>query len=133
MLGRADDVDRWRNVETDFARRTQQLWDAAEGRFRDWDARNWPFLAPSGRQVNYWGVDPCRYSALAFTPLLAGIDQPRCRRRRLRTELQHYAGPPWTLWASWSYVVLEGALAAGARVVRGGGRSRYRWPGLPRT
>jgi hypothetical protein len=113
VLGHLDDAARWRTVEADFGRRTRQLWDDAEGRFRDWDARAGAFLAPAS-EVNYWGVDPIRFSALAFTPLLAGLTTPK-QTRRLREELRHYAGPPWTLWASWSYVVLESALAAGAR------------------
>ncbi len=113
VLGHDADIARWRALEADFASRAQSLWDDAEGRFRDWDARNGTFLAPSA-ETNYWGVDPCRYSALAFTPLLAGIATPE-QAQRLHAELRHYAGPPWTLWASWSYVVLEGALAAGAR------------------
>jgi hypothetical protein len=32
----------------------------------------------------------------------------------LTRELEEYARPPWTLWPSWSTVVLEAALAAGA-------------------
>jgi hypothetical protein len=112
-LHQPDDADRWRAVESEFADRTQRLWDEREGRFRDWDARADRFLAPAS-QPNYWGIDPCRYSALAFTPVLAGIASP-VQAQRLHEELTHYAGPPWTLWASWSYVVLEAALLAGAR------------------
>jgi hypothetical protein len=72
------------------------------------------FLAPSAPgQTNYWGIDPCHYSALAFTPVLAATDDRTslsdAQRTGLRRELRHYAGPPWTLWASWSYVVLEAA------------------------
>src|SRR2546421_583009 len=81
-------------AEADFGSRTQALWDDAEGRFRDWDARTSTFLAPSA-ETNYWGVDPCRYSALAFTPLLASIATP-AQAQRLHDELRHYAGPPWT-------------------------------------
>jgi hypothetical protein len=107
VLGRTDDLERWRQVESEYLARTRQLWDPAERRFRDWDARNGGFLAPAG-ESNYWGIDPCRYSALAFTPLLAGLADDEIRSG-LRTELQQYDGPPWTLWASWSYVVLEAA------------------------
>jgi hypothetical protein len=67
---------------------------------------------------NYWGIDPCRFSALAFTPLLAGLTEPEYETG-LQRELQHYAGPPWTLWASWSYVVLEAAPRTGDRAFAG--------------
>jgi hypothetical protein len=107
VLGRTDDLTRWRRVESEYLARTRQLWDPAERRFRDWDARNGRFLAPAG-EPNYWGIDPCRYSALAFTPLLAGLADDEIRSG-LRAELQQYDSPPWTLWASWSYVVLEAA------------------------
>ena len=111
VLGHGRDQERWLQVEAAFLDRTRQLWDAAEGRFRDWDARNDRFLAPAGED-NYWGIDPCRYSALAFTPLLAGLSDD-AMRDGLRAELQTYDRPPWTLWASWSYVVLEAAPLTG--------------------
>jgi hypothetical protein len=111
VLGKQDDATRWREVEAHYLARTRELLDPVEGRFRDWDARNGRFLAPSGED-NYWGVDTCRYSALAFTPLLAGLTDEAIRAG-LRRELQQYAGPPWTLWASWSYVVLEAAPLTG--------------------
>src|SRR5215212_1448167 len=111
VLGKPDDVSRWRGVEAAYLARTRQLWDPAQGRFRDWDAQAGRFLEPAG-EANYWGIDVCRYSALAFTPLLAGLAEPEMRDG-LRRELQHYAGPPWTLWASWSHVVLEAAPRTG--------------------
>ena len=85
-------------------------------------------------------IDPCRYSALAFTPLLAGIDDHDVRAG-LWEELQRYDGPPWTLWASWSYVVLEAARLTGdpatrpgpARPVRGAGGGGDRRAGLRRA
>jgi hypothetical protein len=110
-LGRQEDIKHWREVEAAYLARTGELWDAAAGRFRDWDLRNHCFLPPS-EESNYWGVDTCRYSALAFTPLLAGLTSDAIRAG-LRRELGHYAGPPWTLWASWSYVVLEAAPLTG--------------------
>ena len=113
LLGRPDDALRWRAVADAFEARTRALWDPAEGRFRDWDRRYGRFLEPSG-ESNYWGIDPCRYSALAFTPLLAGLATAE-QRQALAGELEAYTTPPWTLWASWSYVVLESALAAGER------------------
>ena len=116
-LGRSADAARWREVAGRFAARTSSLWDPATGRFRDWDRRAGRFLEPAG-EPNYWGIDPCRYSVLAFTPLLAGlVDDPRTRA--LRTELERYAAPPWILWPSWSYVLLESSVAAGARVWAG--------------
>jgi hypothetical protein len=117
VLGDPAAAARWRTVEADFARRSRSLWDAREGRFRDWDARAGQFLMPSGAS-SYWGVDPCRYSALAFTPLLAGLVDAE-QRDGLGRELRHYTGPPWTLWASWSYLVLEAALLAGERALAG--------------
>jgi hypothetical protein len=110
-LGQHADIERWQAVEAAYLARAADLWDPAEGRFRDWDLRHNRFLAPSG-ESNYWGVDTCRYSALAFTPLLAGLSNDAIRAG-LRQELSHYAGPPWTLWASWSYVVLEAAPLTG--------------------
>ena len=113
QLGWPDESARWRALSETFAERTGALWDAASGRFRDWDRRGGRFLEPS-RRPNYWGIDPCRYSALAFTPLLAGLATSE-QTRALARELEEYATPPWTLWPSWSYVVLEAALAAGER------------------
>jgi hypothetical protein len=113
-LDRPDDAARWKDVEAAYAERTRQLWDQSAGRFRDWDARRGAFLAPSAiGEKNYWGIDPCRYSALAFTPVLARLTDD-LQRARLRDELEHYGGPPWTLWASWSYVVLEAAMRMGS-------------------
>ena len=116
-LGETDDQARWRNLESEYLARTRQLWDADELRFRDWDARNNRFLSPAG-EANYWAIDPCRYSALAFTPLLAGLLDDETRAG-LRAELQDYDGPPWTLWASWSYVVLEAAPSTGDHTFAG--------------
>ncbi|MCC7367527.1 MAG: hypothetical protein IT306_03840 [Chloroflexi bacterium] len=108
-LGQSDEVARWERVQSDFAERTGQLWDDEAGRFRDWDRRRAGFLQPaSAGETNYWGIDPCRYSALAFTPVLAGL-ATGAQARALGRELEAYGGPPWTLWASWSYVVLEAA------------------------
>jgi hypothetical protein len=116
-LDNPDDARRWRAVESEFRQRTRELWDPQEGRFRDWDARTGRFLAPAG-ESNYWGIDPCRYSALAFTPVLAGLLDAEIVAG-LSRELREYPGPPWTLWASWSYVVLEAAVALGERAFAG--------------
>jgi hypothetical protein len=112
-LGEHAEAARWQGIAGAFTARTQELWDAQASRFRDWDCRRNGFLEPSG-QTSYWGVDPCRYSALSFTPLLAGLARED-QRRAMAEELEHYATPPWTLWPSWSYVVLESALAMGER------------------
>jgi hypothetical protein len=117
VLDKREDQQAWQAVESDYLDRTHELWDPTEGRFRDWDARSGCFLAPAG-EANYWGIDTCRYSALAFTPLLAGIVDD-ATRDALRRELAHYDGPPWTLWASWSYVVLEAAPLTGDRAFAG--------------
>ena len=113
VLGRADEADRWRSVADAYSEKTRTLWDPAAGRFRDWDARAGQFLEPAG-EANYWGIDPCRFSALAFTPVLAGLADD-AQVAALAREVELYDCPPWTLWASWSYVILETALAAGWR------------------
>ncbi|HYU18914.1 MAG TPA: hypothetical protein VEQ11_09475 [Chloroflexota bacterium] len=112
-LGRDGDERRWRAIARQFFDRTQALWDAPSGRFRDWDRRADRFLEPTG-EPSYWEIDPCRYSALAFTPLLADLATTE-QTVALSHELEQCARPPWTLWPSWSYVVLEAALAAGQR------------------
>ncbi|MFN8523362.1 MAG: hypothetical protein U0821_09700 [Chloroflexota bacterium] len=110
-LGYRADVDRWHALAADFGVKTRALWDTGAGRFRDFDRRTGEFLAPA-ETSNYWGVDPCRFSALAFAPFLTGLVTAE-QRRAIRTELGHYMSPPWTLWASWSWVVTEAAAAAG--------------------
>lgn len=108
-LGRPDEG--WGVLETAALERTRQLWDRGEGRFRDLDARRGRFIEPSGRN-DYWGTDPRRFSALALTPLLFGQTSGE-QTAALRREIEHYAGPPWCDWPSWSYVVLEAASRAG--------------------
>ena len=107
-----DEAARWGAAAEAFGERTRALWDPSAGRFRDWDRRRGRFLESAGN-TDYWGVDPCRYSALAFLPLLAGLASPE-QVAALTGELEEYARPPWTLWPSWSTVILEAALAAGA-------------------
>lgn len=113
VLGHAAEAARWRSVAATYAEETGSLWDPTAGRFRDWDARAGRYLEPAG-EANYWGIDPCRFSALAFTPVLAGLADDE-QRAALAREVELYDRPPWTLWASWSYVILESALAAGWR------------------
>jgi len=117
VLGQPADAARWRSVEADYRERTAALWDADAGRYRDWDARTGRFQDPASIS-NYWGIDVCRYSALAFTPVLAGLTD-ESHLPGLRRELLEYAGPPWTLWPSWSYVVLEAAALLGDRAFAG--------------
>jgi hypothetical protein len=105
------DYREWRRMERAARRRVQQLWDPREGRFRDWDLRRNGFVEPSGRK-EYWGTDPRRFSPLALTPLLFG-QTTAGQAAALRREIDHYAGPPWCEWPSWSYVVLEAAGRAG--------------------
>ena len=119
-------------------RRTQARWRDARGRVPGPDARalgpgraalpglgrpNERFLA-AGRRGELLGDRP--------VPVLgAGVHAAAGRPRTTTTcgpgsgrELQQYDGPPWTLWASWSYVVLE---AAPDRDRRPADRSRGGW------
>ncbi len=110
-LARPDRERRWSAVAETYAGRTQQLWDPAAGRFRDWDKRTGQFRQVAG-EPTYWQTDPIRFSALSLTPLVAGIVTAE-QRARLRDELAAYDAAPWCLWPSWSYVVAEAATAAG--------------------
>jgi hypothetical protein len=103
--------DSWRDIQAAFEAKVQQLWDAQEGRFRDWDTRRGGFIQPSD-ESDYWGTDPRRFSPLALTPLLFGQASAE-QAEALRREIEHYAQPPWCDWPSWSYVVLEAASRAG--------------------
>jgi hypothetical protein len=109
--GLTTDIRDWRSVEHAARRRVQQLWDPKAGRFRDWDVRRQGFLEPAAAN-DYWGTDPRRFSPLALTPLLFGQTTAR-QAAALRREIEHYTGPPWCEWPSWSYVVLEAASEAG--------------------
>ena len=110
-LGKVDEALNWQAVATDYARRTQELWDPAAGRFRDWDKRTGQFLGGAENQT-YWQTDPVRYSALSLTPLVAGLATAE-QQARLASEIAFYDAPPWCLWPSWSYVVAEAATASG--------------------
>jgi hypothetical protein len=99
------DADRWHRLHADYRERTRQLFDSAAGRFRDW-------LIPEGRlaepcpETPYWGIDPCRYSAQSLTPLLIGMPIDAA-------EVSGHFTPPWTLWPSWTWSLVESAAAAG--------------------
>jgi hypothetical protein len=105
------DVEEWAALEQACRARVERLWDGEAGRFRDWDVRRGGFIEPGGA-ADYWGTDPRRYSPLALTPLLFGQVSGE-QRAALRQEIEHYRGPPWCDWPSWSYVVLEAASRAG--------------------
>jgi hypothetical protein len=104
-LGLAQDLVRWQRVENDFRERTRQLFDAVTGRYRDWLIADGRFQEPCP-QTQYWGVDPCRYSAQSLTPLLIG--EPLAE-----DEVWRHACAPWTLWPSWTVTLVESAAAAG--------------------
>ncbi|MBV9597068.1 MAG: hypothetical protein JOZ87_09390 [Chloroflexi bacterium] len=99
------DAARWRRLEADYRERTRSMFDADTGRYRDW------LIAEQRQQPDcperpYWGVDACRYSAQSLTPLLLGL--PLDAR-----EVWRHASPPWTLWPSWTWSLVESAAAAG--------------------
>jgi hypothetical protein len=106
-LGEPD--DRWRALHTDYLERTRQLFDPATGRFRDWLVAEGCFVEPSPH-TPYWGVDACRESPQSLTPLLLGFSADPEEVRRL-------ARPPWSLWPSWTWSVIESAAAAGRHEV----------------
>jgi hypothetical protein len=93
------DASRWREIASDFRERTEKLFDADAGRYRD------SLIGPCPDQ-QYWGIDPCRYSAQSLTPLLIGAPLAE-------DEVLRHVCPPWTLWPSWTWSLIESA-AAGA-------------------
>jgi hypothetical protein len=98
-------VDEWLTLEADCKRRTRQLFDAREGRYRDWMKFEGHLATPCPER-SYWGIDPCRGSAQSLTPLLIG--EPL-----IEDEVWRYAAPPWTSWPSWTWSLVESAAAAG--------------------
>jgi hypothetical protein len=109
--GLSDRAPRWEDVARDYTKRTRQLWDAATGRYRDWDKRTGTFLESRG-EPSYWKTDPVRFSALSLAPIVAGLADGN-QLARLRAEIENYDAAPWCLWPSWSFVVAEAASAAG--------------------
>jgi hypothetical protein len=91
------DASRWREIESDFRARTRILFDSAAGRYRD------KLLGPCPDRP-YWGIDACRYSAQSLTPLLIGEPLPQ-------DEVVRHVCPPWTLWPSWTWSLIESAAA----------------------
>jgi hypothetical protein len=101
----SQDGSRWRHLEADYRQRTARLFDTAEQRYTDWlvaEARSQTGCA----ETAYWGIDACRYSAQSLTPLLVGLRLPEA-------EVWRHVTPPWTLWPSWTWSLVESAAAAG--------------------
>ena len=99
-----DDATRLRQLHDEYRRRTEQLFHPIERRYVDWlIAEDRPLLDCPGHP--YWGIDTCRYSAQSLTPLLLGLPlDPE--------EIWRHATPPWTLWPSWTWSLVESAAAA---------------------
>jgi hypothetical protein len=95
----------WRRLEQDYRERTRAMFDAGAGRYRDWlIAERRPQSGCPDRR--YWGIDACRFSAQSLTPLLVGLPlDPE--------EVRRHASPPWTLWPSWTWTLVESAAADG--------------------
>jgi hypothetical protein len=98
-------ADRWQALEAEFRTRTEQLFDSREGRFRDWLIVEGHFVEPCP-ETPYWGVDACRESPQSLTPMLLGMTIPE-------DEVQRHARPPWSLWPSWTWSIVESAAAGG--------------------
>jgi mannosylglycerate hydrolase MGH1-like protein len=94
------DPSRWHSVSAEYRRRTQSLFDPVERRYRD------RLTAPRDTDQTYWGIDPHRYSAQSLTPLLVGLPLDP-------VEVERHMLPPWSLWPSWTWSVVESAAAAG--------------------
>ncbi|MBV9898925.1 MAG: hypothetical protein JO020_32620 [Chloroflexi bacterium] len=98
-----EDAMRWQNLSADYRGRTRSLFDRTEQRYRDALIRG---EHPDCTDTLYWGVDSCRNSAQSLTPLLLGLPLPE-------SEVERHIAPPWTLWPSWTWSVVESAAAAG--------------------
>jgi hypothetical protein len=99
------DPERWLKLEAQYTQRTTQLFVQSEQRYADWlvaEAR----LQTGCPETPYWGIDPGRYSAQSLTPLLLGLPLAEI-------EVWRHATPPWTLWPSWTWTLVESAAAAG--------------------
>ena len=99
------DPSRWRRVHAEYVARTRDMFDTASGRYRDWSilARQAQSDCPDRP---YWGIDACRYSVQSLTPLLVGLPLDA-------DEVWRHATPPWTLWPSWTWSLVESAAAGG--------------------
>ncbi|TME44180.1 MAG: hypothetical protein E6I75_00315 [Chloroflexi bacterium] len=110
-------AEHWHALEDDYRGRTRRMFDADAGRYRDWLIAEQRFSGACADRP-YWGVDPCRYSAQSLTPLLVG--EPLAE-----DEIWRHACPPWTLWPSWTYSLVESAAAAGHYARVGARLSRH--------
>jgi hypothetical protein len=98
----------WEGVGARYRERTRALFDPDTGRYRDWLVEEQRFQIPRPDRP-YWGVDTGRFSPMGLTPALIG--EPVARK-----EIELHAAPPWTLWPSWTYALVESAAAAGVRL-----------------
>jgi hypothetical protein len=116
-LDRPDDRARWLRLRARYRRRTQQLYDPTEHRFRDWLIQEKRLQEPRPDEL-YWGVDARCYSPLSLTPLLGGTARAD-QFDELRMEVRRHRTAPWTWWPSWSYALVECAAAAGLHDLAG--------------
>jgi hypothetical protein len=98
-------AERWLNLAEAYRERTRKLFDPDAGRYRDWLIHEQRFQDPCPARP-YWGIDTGRYSAQSLTPLLIG--EPLDAQ-----EVWRHDCPPWTLWPSWTWTLVESAAAAG--------------------
>jgi hypothetical protein len=111
ILGKTDDVSRYEALHDAYVSRTRRLWDADEGRFRDWDKTGGRFIRVAGEE-DYWGADFTRQSPLSLVALLFDTATDE-QRTRMRAEVERFFRAPFTIWPSWSTFVLEAAAAIG--------------------
>jgi hypothetical protein len=98
-------AERWRTLEADYRDRARRLFDPDQGRFRDQLIASTAFVEPCP-ETPYWDVDACRESPQSLTPLLIGLAIDR-------SEVERHTRPPWSLWPSWTWSIVESAAAAG--------------------
>ncbi|MCK9223408.1 MAG: trehalase family glycosidase [Limnochordia bacterium] len=110
-IGKPLDQGNWRKVRRQYTEYVQLLWDENAGRFRDYDKRTRDFLESPGTE-DYWGGDAIRFSALNLIPALFDTATPH-QRERLREEIALYNRKPYIEWPSWTFVLLETAVACG--------------------
>lgn len=109
--GLDDDEKRFQKLHDEFVAKTQQLWDADAGRFRDYDRKRNAFVAVDGEE-RYWGADFTRQSPLSLIALLGGIATDE-QRSAMRDEVRSFFRSPFAIWPSWSTFVLEAAAELG--------------------
>ena len=102
-------LQEWTALWSEYTRRTRTMWDGASGRFRDAYPSG---VSPVAGRGSYWGKPP-DVSALQLIPLMYGVASPE-QAAALVDRLLEFNAAPWTCWASWTYVTVEAARAAGA-------------------